>query len=143
MVNFIRVVTFIPKKLMNYTKSINTLLEAPTGIKEFTDKSVTFYSKLTGITVGSLGATKGAVDMMEAYVCQDGVCFAISTIGVCADLLGFATSFVPGPNVTSLVTIPLSASCKFFVWNCKRSNLPWVGCPVPVASIVKGIAFRC
>lgn len=139
MVNFVDVVTFIPRKLMNYTKAINTLLEAPTGIKEYTDKTVTIVTKVTGATIGSLGAARGTVDMMEAYVCNDGVCFAISTIGVCADLLGFATSFVPGPNVTSLVTIPLSTFCKCFVWNCKRSNLPWVGCPVPVASIVKCI----
>lgn len=142
MANFVRLVTFIPRKMWNYTKSINTLLEAPTGIKEFSDKSVTYFSKITGATIGLGGAGKGAADMIEAYVCNDGVCFFISGVGVCADLLGFTASFVPGPNVTSIVTIPVSTCCKVFVWNCKRNNLPWTGCPVPVASIVKGIAFR-
>ena len=121
------VITYVPRKLFNYTKSINTALEAPTAIKESTNQAVTYVSKLTGACVGGAGAAKGSVDALEALACQDGVCFVISCVGVAADGLGVVASFVPGPNVTSLVTVPLSLTCKTFVWCCKRSTLPW-GC---------------
>lgn len=116
------------RKIFNYTKSINTLLEAPTGIKEKADKALVWTSKLVGATTGSAGAAKGTVDALEALACQDGVCFIVSCVGVGANTLQVMTSFVPGPNVTALVTTPISVGCKVFVWCCKRSKLPWGGC---------------
>ena len=60
--------------------------------------------------------------MLEAIACQDGVCAFISGVGVCAYTLSIATSFVPGPNVTSLVTVPVSVGCKVFVYCCKKAT---------------------
>lgn len=122
-----KVVTFVPRRLWNYTKSINTLLEAPTGIKEGASSTLEYWSKLTGATTGVAGIGKGAADALEAYACQDGVCFVISCIGVGADTLQVLASFVPGPNVTSIVTLPVSVGCKTFVWACKNKTLPWKG----------------
>lgn len=127
MSNFVKIVTFVPRKFWNYTKSINVLLEAPTGIKESADKSFTYISKVVGATTGSCGLAKGTSDAIEAFVCQDGICFVVSCVGVGADTLQILTSFVPGPNVTSIVTIPVSYGCKFFVWCCKRNSVPWMG----------------
>lgn len=57
--------------------------------------------------------------MLEAIACQD---------GVCGDGLSIATSFIPGPNVTTVVTVPISMGCKVFVYCCKRAkSIPW-GC---------------
>ena len=122
------IITYLPRKLYNYTKAINTALEAPTAIKEGTSSALTYISKVTGATTGSMGAAKGSVDAMEALACRDGVCFVVSCVGVTADVLQVATSFVPGPNITSIVTIPVSMGCKTFVWCCKRSKLPWARC---------------
>lgn len=78
-------------------------------------------------TTGGMGAAKGTVDMIEDLACQDYVCFTVDTIGVCADVITCCTSFLPGLNVTSVVTIPISMSCKTFRWCCKRAGLPF-GC---------------
>lgn len=78
-------------------------------------------SKTVVTTVGSASLVKGTFDIAEDLVCQDYVCLTIDCIGVCADVLTIATSFIPGPNVTSVVTIPVSTSCKFFRWCCQRS----------------------
>jgi len=128
MSNIIKVITYIPRKIYNYTKAINTMLEAPTNIQNSASKGLTFVSKVTGATTGAAGAAKGTVDALEALACKDGVCFVVSCIGVGADTLGFITTFVPGPNLTSIVTIPISVGCKTFVWCCKRSKLPWGSC---------------
>jgi len=71
---------------------------------------------------------KGTIDALEALVCQDGVCFVVSCTGVTADFLQVCASFVPGPNVTALVTTPVSVGYKVFVYCCKNAKLPWKGC---------------
>lgn len=68
----------------------------------------------------STGAAKGTVDMLEAVACQDGICAVISSIGVCADGLSMAASFIPGSNVTTVVTVPVSVGCKVFFYCCKK-----------------------
>ena len=78
-------------------------------------------------TVGGAALVKGSFDIAEDLVCQDYVCLTIDCIGVCADVLTILTSFIPGPNVTSVVTIPVSTSCKFFRWCCQKSIFS-VGC---------------
>lgn len=125
---FIKVISWPARKIYNYTVALNTVLEAPTAIKTSTHKAFTYFTKLTGATTGSIAAAKGSADALEALVCQDGICFVVSCIGVTADGLQIVASFVPGPNITVLVTTPVSAFCKMFVWSCKRSKLPWGGC---------------
>jgi len=71
---------------------------------------------------------KGTVDTLEAIACQDGICAIVSGIGVCADTLSVAASFIPGPNVTTVITVPISVGCKVFVHCCKKAKkMPW-GC---------------
>lgn len=119
-----KVVMFIPNKLIAINDSINKLIALPKNV----DKTFTYVTKVTGATTGAAGAAKGSVDFAEAVVCQDGVCAFVSAVGVAADGLQVCTSFIPGPNVTAVVTMPISVGCKVFVWCCKKSKLPWGGC---------------
>lgn len=121
---FKKVVYYVPNKLKAINSAVDKLISAP----ERTEKAFNYLTKVTGASVGSAGAAKGTVDFAEALVCQDGVCAVVSAIGVAADGLGIACSFVPGPNITSVITIPVSVGCKTFVWCCKRSKLPWGSC---------------
>lgn len=119
-----KVVLFVPNKLVAINNSVNKVIQLP----EKVDKTFTFVTKLTGATTGAIGVAKGSVDFLEAVQCQDGVCAAVSAIGVAADTLQICTSFIPGPNVTSIVTTPISVGCKVFVWCCKKSMLVWASC---------------
>jgi len=85
-------------------------------------------SKITGATTGAAGLAKGSVDVAEAIACSDGICAVVSGIGCAADSLQIVASFVPGPNITAVLTTPISVGCKVFVWCCKKSKLPWGGC---------------
>ena len=123
-----KLVSWPVRKLLNYAENLNTLLQAPMGIKEGVSSGMTWTSKLVGATTGAAQAAKGTVDAAEALICQDGVCFVISCVGVAADSLQILASYVPGPNVTALVTMPISYGCKVFVWACKKSKLPWGRC---------------
>ena len=123
----IKTATFIPRKLWNYTKALNIALEAPLGIsKKLSDLEI-YITKLIGGSTGAMGVGKGTADAAEALACKDGVCFVVSCIGVTADGLQILTCWVPGPNITSLVTMPISWGCKTFVWACKNKTLPWTG----------------
>lgn len=127
MYSFVKVVTFIPRKAWNYTKSLNTLLEAPAGFSKKMSDFEKYITKLIGGTTGAMGVGKGAADAAEAIACQDGVCFIVSCVGVTADGLQMLASWAPGPNITTLITMPISAGCKTFVWACKNKTLPWKG----------------
>lgn len=120
---FGKIFGFIPKKLI----AINNSIDKAVGTTDKADKLYTHVTKLVGLSTGSAGVVKGSVDFAEAVACQDGVCATVSAVGVAADGLQICTSFIPGPNVTSLVTTPVSIGCKTFVWCCKRSKLPF-GC---------------
>lgn len=110
--------------ISNINKSTDNMVK----ISETADKTLTYVTKITGVSTGAAGAAKGTVDILEAVACQDGVCAVVSGIGVCADGLSMAASFIPGPNVTTVITVPVSVSCKTFVWCCKRAKqMPW-GC---------------
>lgn len=115
------VVMFIPKKLISINENVNRVVNLPTNA----DKTFTYITKVTGATTGAAGAAKGTVDLAEALACQDGICAFASALGVAADGLQICTSFIPGPNVTSVVTMPVSVGCKVFVWCCKKSKLQW------------------
>ena len=117
-------IMFIPNKLVSINDNVNKVINLPTNA----DETLTYVTKVTGATTGAAGAAKGTVDLVEALACQDGICAVISGIGVAADGLQICTSFIPGPNVTSIVTMPISVGCKVFVWCCKRSKLPWGSC---------------
>lgn len=120
-------------RVVTTVKNSNNSTDNMVKISETADKTLTYVTKVTGVSVGSAGAAKGTVDMLEAVacqdgVCQDGVCAVVSGIGVCADGLSMATSFIPGPNVTTLITVPVSVGCKVFVYCCKKAKrMPW-GC---------------
>ena len=133
--------TFIPRKVWNYTKSINTLLMAPTGITDSTERAFTYMTNLLGSTSGSAQAAIGTVDACEALACRDGICFVISCIGVGADSLQIIASFVPGPNVTTLVTLPVSTFCKTFVRMCKNKTLPWKNVCIIISPLAKQLLF--
>jgi hypothetical protein len=97
-------------------------------ISATTSKTLTYVTKVTGVSTGAAEAAKGTVDMLEAIACQDGICAIISGIGVCADSLSIAASFIPGPNVTTVITVPISVGCKVLVHCCKKAKrMPW-GC---------------
>ena len=119
--NFVKkIIRFIPNKIVSINDSIDTLISWPDKV----DKSFTYVTKLTGVTAGTAGVAKGSVDFAEAVACQDGICATVSAVGVAADGLQVCASFIPGPNVTSVVTILISVGCKVFVWYCKKSKLP-------------------
>jgi len=65
-------------------------------ISKNADKTLTYITKIT-------------VDRLEAIRCQDGICAVISGIGVCANSLSIATSFISGPNrkITTVVKVPV------------------------------------
>ena len=119
-----KIIMFIPNKLIAINNSIDKLIDIP----DKAEKTFTYATKVVGATTGAAGAAKGSTDFAEAVLCQDGVCAVVSAVGVVADGLQVCTSFIPGPNVTSVVTIPISIGCKTFVWCCKRSKLPWGSC---------------
>ena len=118
------VVMFVPNKLIAINHNLNKVI----NLAETADKTFTYVTKVTGATTGAAGLAKGSVDFAEAVACQDGVCAFVSAVGVAADGLQICTSFIPGPNVTTVVTIPISLGCKVFVWCCKKSKLPWGSC---------------
>lgn len=115
-------------KMYNGLLNINSVSVSVTGVGEKLSDGAKIVTKVTGATTGAAGLAKGSVDIAEAFACSDHLCFSISTIGCVADTLQIATSFVPGPNVTAVITTPISVGCKVFVWCCKRSKLPWGSC---------------
>lgn len=123
----IKILIWPATKLYNIASNLNTALEAPNAIKTGGERMYIFVTKLTGASAGAAGLGKGTSDAAEALACGDGVCFVVSCVGVAADTLQVMGSFAPGPNVTMLVTQPISVGCKVFVWCCKRSDLKW-GC---------------
>lgn len=124
----VSIATWPIRKVFNYTKGVNDLLQSPIIVGNAANNGVTYVTKITGATTGSVGFAKGSVDAMEALACRDGICFVVSCIGTSADGLQILASFVPGPNVTALFTTPVSWGCKVFVYCCKKSKLPWGGC---------------
>lgn len=123
----IKILIWPATKVYSIVSNLNTVLEAPNSIKTGSERMYIFVTKLAGVSAGGAGIGKGASDAVEAAVCGDGICFVVSCVGVAADTLQVVGSFAPGPNVTMLVTQPISLGCKVFVWCCKRSELPW-GC---------------
>lgn len=108
-------------------KNINDSTDSMVRISDTADKTLTYVTKVTGVSTGAAGAAKETVDMLEAIACQDGVCAVVSGIGVCADGLSIAASFIPGPNITTVVTLPVSVGCKVFVDCCKKAKKNAVG----------------
>ena len=119
-----KIILYLPNQVMTVNKNINKVVTLP----EKVDKTFTYVTKVTGITTGTAGVAKGSLDFAEALACQDGVCAVVSAVGVAADGLSICASFIPGPNVTTMVTMPISVGCKVFVWCCKKSKLPWGNC---------------
>lgn len=85
-------------------------------------------TKVFRFTSRAAPVAKGSVDFAEAVLWQYTICTFILAVIVTADTLQICTSFIPGPNVTTIVTMPVSISCKVFVWCCKKSKLPWGSC---------------
>ena len=103
------------QRLTNINKATGNMVK----ISNTADKTFTYVTKGIGISIGAAGAAKGTIDMLEAVV---------SGVGVCADGLSMATSFIPGPNVTTVITVPVSVGCKVFVYCYKKvKKMPW-GC---------------
>jgi hypothetical protein len=65
-------------RIVQTVKNVNDSTDNMVKISETADKTLTYVTKVTGV---STGAAKGTVDMLEAVACQDGV----SGISVCAD----------------------------------------------------------
>jgi len=128
MLKIVKIVTYPFVKIYNLAKGVNDALEAPTAIGKAANKGFIYTTKIFGATTGAAGVGKGTADALEALACQDGVCFVVSCIGAAADSLQIVASFVPGANVTALVTTPVSVGCKVFVYCCKHSKLPWRSC---------------
>lgn len=98
------------------------------GIGEKINEVETKFTKYFGVATGVAGFGKGASDIAVALVCNDRICAVVSGVGCAADTLQMVSSFIPGPNITTYLTAPVSIGCKTFVWCCKRSELPWGSC---------------
>lgn len=96
---------------------MNDSIDNLVKISETADKTLTYVTKVTGVSTEAASAAKSTVDMLEAVACQD---------SVYADDLSMSTSFIPGPNVTTLVTVPVG--CKVFVYCCKKVKKMPLGC---------------
>ena len=121
------VLTFVLRKIWTYTKNVNTALEAPLAIQGKWTSFEQWVTKVFGSTAGGALFGKRASNAAIAFACDDGVCFVVSCVGCCFDILQFLASFVPGPNIRVVVTLPGSIACKTFVWACKNQTLPWKG----------------
>lgn len=121
----IKVIVWPYQKFCRICGSVNTIVEGPLKAKESGGKLYNFITKFVGASAGGVGVGKGSADAVEAILCGDGVCFVVSCVGVIADGVQVAASFVPGPNLTTILTMPISLGCKTFVWACKKSKLPW------------------
>lgn len=130
------ILLYLPKKLikLNFLLKINSAVDKADKVDKVLDlpekaeKGYVLGTKVLGAGTGAAQAVKGSSDLAEAIVCQDGICAVISGIGLAADCVQICTSFLPGPNVTIAITVPVSCFCKTFVWACKRSKLPFGGC---------------
>lgn len=124
----IKVISNCAVRSWNFIVGINLQSIQLVGVGEKLGEGGKVVSKIAGATAGSAGLAKGSVDFAEALACQDGICATVSAIGCTADTLQIIASFVPGPNITAVITTPLSVGCKVFVWCCKKSKLPWGSC---------------
>jgi hypothetical protein len=115
-------------KVYNGLVKVNKISIKVTGVGDKLSDGAKVVTKITGATSGAAGLAKGSVDVAEAIACKDGICAFVSAVGCAADSLQIMASFVPGPNVTAVITTPVSIGCKVFVWCCKRSKLPWGSC---------------
>jgi hypothetical protein len=120
---------FLKSYIYNYTKNLNQFFEASVATGNKWTNFEKWVPKVFGSTSGGALFGKGVTDAAVAYAYNDRVCFVISCIGCAFDFLQFLASFVPGPNVTVIVTLTGSAACKTFVWACKNQTLSWkAGC---------------
>ena len=55
--------------VVGIVKSINDSTDNLVKISETADKTLTYVTKVTGISTGAAGAAKGSVDMLEAMAC--------------------------------------------------------------------------
>jgi len=129
MFNRLKIVGSVAKKSVqygvNFVVSVNTKAMNVVGLGDKFSKVEIYVTKGVSACAGSLGFGKGVADTIDALACADGVCAAVSMVGCAADGLQFLTSFIPGPNVTSVITIPVSVGCKGFVYCCKKGRVPW------------------
>lgn len=124
-----QIATYVPRKVWNITKNVNKVLEAPVAIEGKWTAFEQWVTKMFGSTSAGALFGKGASDAAVAYACKDGVCFVVSCVGCGVDALQFLASFAPGPNITTVATLPISVACKAFVMACKNQTLPWkTGC---------------
>jgi hypothetical protein len=103
--------------------SINSYFKAGAGLANESTTAIQYFSKLTGTSIGTSGAALELYNAGEALVCKDSLCFGLSCIGLTADVITAATSFLTGVNATSTFIIPVSLFCNVLVYNCKHGNL--------------------
>lgn len=108
-------------------KAFNQTCTKSVVITESVEKSYVHMTKVLGASTGSAGLAKGSIDLAEALACQDYVCASVSAVGCFADAISLCTTFLPGANISTVVTVPVSIGCKTFVWACKGAKVPW-GC---------------
>lgn len=98
------------------------MIQPITKISQTADKTLTYVTKIARVSTGAAGAARGTVDMLESIAYQDGLCVVVSCIGVCTDSLSMAASFILGPNIITVVAVPISAGCKVFVYYYKKAK---------------------
>lgn len=116
---------YIIRPVLEGLSSFNKTCCTAAGITSNAEKGYIHLTKMAGASTGAAGLAKGSVDLLDAIACKDGVCAVVSFVGCSADAVSIATNFVPGANISTVVTVPVSVFCKTFVWCCKRSKLPW------------------
>ena len=56
-------------RVVQTVKNVNDSTDNMVKISETADKTLTYVTKVTGISTGAAGAAKGSVDMLEAMAC--------------------------------------------------------------------------
>jgi hypothetical protein len=121
---FGKVITFVPRFLVGLNESVSKVAQ----VADKTDKGFTFATKAFGATSSTMGIGAGSVQMIDAVVRCDYLCATVTGVGLVADCIQLATCCLPGANMTTLATLPVSAGCKTFVLCCKLMKFPWGGC---------------
>ena len=86
----------------------------------YTYKIITYVTKVNCVSTGIAGTAKVTVNKLQAVTFQDGVCEIISNIGIYTDGFSIVTSFIPVPNVTTIVTVPVWFGYNIFVYCYKK-----------------------
>lgn len=115
----VKICKYPVSKLTKLNKAVEVVLALPERVDNF----FTYSTKIGGAIIGGGNFGKGCYDIRESLYRCDYLCASVSSVGAAADLIQTCTSFLPGANYTAAITLPISCSCKIFVYCCKSSEI--------------------